>query len=110
MEEGEVTKNDLMEERDFCGKIHIANRKEEEVWNLRSQSLWLKLGNKITTFCHKQTKVELQENTMNEISLRCLTYFASIKEASRDHFEALYIEEVEDHFVGDAIMMEIYHC
>jgi len=27
MEEGEVTKNGLMEERDFCGKIHIANRK-----------------------------------------------------------------------------------
>jgi hypothetical protein len=36
MEEGEVTKNDLMEERDFCGKIHIYNRKEEEVWNLKS--------------------------------------------------------------------------
>ena len=59
MEEGEVTKNGLMEERDFCGKIHIANRKEEEVWNLRSQSLWLKLGDKNTTFFHKETKFRL---------------------------------------------------
>jgi len=31
MEEGEVTKNDHMKERDLCGKIHIDNRKDEKV-------------------------------------------------------------------------------
>jgi hypothetical protein len=36
MEDGEVTKNDLMEEIYLSGKIHIDNRKEEEIWNLKS--------------------------------------------------------------------------
>jgi hypothetical protein len=36
MEDGEVNKNELMEERYLSGKTHIDNRKEEEIWNLKS--------------------------------------------------------------------------
>ena len=85
MEDGEVNKNELMEERYLSGKPHIDNRKEEEIWNLKSQILWLKLGDKITTFFHKQTKSILQKNTMNEIYLgdgRHLINFVVIKEVA----------------------------
>jgi hypothetical protein len=70
MEYDEVSNQDLMEERTLCNKLHQAYRKEEEVWRLKSCSLWLHFRDKNTSFFHKQTKARLQKNIVKEISLK----------------------------------------
>jgi hypothetical protein len=96
MEEEEVIEDLHMSERETNIKLHKVFKKEEEEWILKSRSLWLKSGDRNTTFFHNQSKARRQRNNvkfiMQENGQR-LDNFEEIKEATKRHFEALYISE-----------------
>jgi hypothetical protein len=57
MEEEEVSDGILLRERETSQKLHKAFRKDEERW-IKSKNLWLRLGDKNTTFFQKQSKAQ----------------------------------------------------
>ena len=50
-------------------ELHQSHRKEEEYWRLKSQSIWLKGGDRNTSFFHKQTQARLSRNYVAEMKL-----------------------------------------
>eukprot|EP00253_Pinus_taeda_P036481 PITA_36481 len=76
--------------------FHKACLAEEEYWRLKSRSIWLKSGDRNSSFFHKQAQARKRRNSITEIKQEnnVLKEFASIKKAALDHFERLYREEI----------------
>eukprot|EP00253_Pinus_taeda_P008302 PITA_08302 len=92
-----------IKEADFMDKeaklqknFHKACLGEEEYWRLKSRRLWLKSGDRNSSFFHKQAQARKGRNSIIEIKEEnnVLKDFASIKEAASDHFEKLYKEDI----------------
>lgn len=62
VEREEVTKQQIQEEKDLMHKLFQLSRKEEGYWWLKSQSAWLKEGDKNTSFLYKQVKEIVMKN------------------------------------------------
>lgn len=58
----------LTQEKDLYWQLHNMNRKEEEKWRLKSRNLWLQVGDKNTTFFHKQHTVRKAKNNISSIT------------------------------------------
>eukprot|EP00253_Pinus_taeda_P022851 PITA_22851 len=91
----EVTKEELEKEAKLQQSFHKACLAEKEYWRLKSKSLWLKSGDRNSSFFHKQTQAKKSHNSISEIKYDnyVLKDFTSIKKAASDHFEQLYREE-----------------
>jgi hypothetical protein len=62
METKDIFNSDLEKEQVAQSKTFRAFRHEEEYWRLKSQSLWLKDGDRNTSFFHRQFKARLSRN------------------------------------------------
>jgi hypothetical protein len=72
---------------------------EEKEWRLKSRALWLQVGDKNTSFFHKQAKARQHRNNVEEIKTQSRTpinSFEEIKKSTTSHFRKLYTKEGED--------------
>eukprot|EP00253_Pinus_taeda_P008759 PITA_08759 len=68
-------------------------RNEEEYWRLKSRSLWLKGGDRNTSFFHRQFRARLSRNHIAEIKTTTSQICKGnqqVKEAAEQHFQNLY--------------------
>eukprot|EP00253_Pinus_taeda_P016670 PITA_16670 len=80
-------------------------RKEEEYWRLKSRSLWLKAGDRNTSFFHRQYRARLSRNFIAEIKTstgQICKGFQQVKEAAETHFQNLYNPDAQGEEVDDA--------
>ena len=68
MEESEITSAMLEKEQKSQFNSFRAFRQNEEYWRLKSHSTWLKTGDWITSFFHKQYRARLSQNHISKIS------------------------------------------
>ena len=67
MEREEITHSLISQEKYISLKILTAARGEEEELRVKSRQLWLKGGDRNTTYFHKQTKARLCFNMIKEL-------------------------------------------
>eukprot|EP00253_Pinus_taeda_P027195 PITA_27195 len=75
---------------------HQSFRTEEEYWRLKSRSLWLKGGDRNTSFFHRQFRARLSRNHISEIKTstgQICKGNQQVKEAAAHHFQKLYTPE-----------------
>eukprot|EP00253_Pinus_taeda_P030505 PITA_30505 len=73
-------------------KAYGSFRNEEEFWRLKSRSLWLKSGDRNTTYFHRQYRLRISRNHIAEITTtngQACRGFEQIKEAAVNHFQNL---------------------
>ena len=61
-ESKEEGKQDYLRVKEFFWEIYKENRKEEEEARMKSTSLWLKAGDKNTSFFHNTMKIRRERN------------------------------------------------
>eukprot|EP00253_Pinus_taeda_P003795 PITA_03795 len=95
-EEAYVTREILKKEVQLQQHFHKACLAEEECWRLKSRCLWLKAGDRNSSFFHKQAQAKKCFNSIAEIKGDTTNHkdFASIKRAAFLHFKNLYSEDV----------------
>jgi hypothetical protein len=81
MEEAEISGAILKREEELQQKLQNACRQEEEYWRQKSRSLWLKSGDRNTSYFHKQAQARRGYNSISEIKDGPQTYgdFPSIQ-------------------------------
>eukprot|EP00253_Pinus_taeda_P022451 PITA_22451 len=95
MESNEITTKLLEQETKAQCSTYRSLRKEEEYWRIKSRSLWLKAGDRNTSF-HKKYRARLSRNHISEIKTavgQVRKGFTQVKEATDSHFRRLYNEE-----------------
>jgi hypothetical protein len=95
MEEAEISSDTLKREEHLQQNFQNACRQEEEYWRQKSRSLWLKSGDRNTSFFHKQAQDRRGYNSISEIKDDTHIYgdFSSIKKVAYTHFKKLFNEE-----------------
>eukprot|EP00253_Pinus_taeda_P005327 PITA_05327 len=96
MEDTFPSVSELAQEKSAQKNVYCSFRKEEEYWRLKSRSLWLKSGDRNTSYFHKQCRVRLSRNHIAEItspSGQVIKDFAQIQEAATNHFKNLLSAE-----------------
>jgi len=93
MEDSDVTQVLLDKKVDLQKDYHKACRVEEEYWRQKSRSLWLQVGDKNTSYFHKQFEARKQYKNVSEIQFqdKLIKDFEGIKKASHHHFKDLYM-------------------
>eukprot|EP00253_Pinus_taeda_P019238 PITA_19238 len=85
---------DLMEKETKAQcSAHHTFRKEEEYWRLKSRSLWLKAGDRNTSYFHRQFRARVIRNHIAEIKTpegRVCNSHHQIKAAAESYFRNLY--------------------
>lgn len=93
MESREITPSLLDKEVKIQCSAFRSFRTEEEHWRLKSQSLWLKVGDRNTTFFHHQYRARLSRNHIPEITTtkgQICKGSSEIKETTVSHYKSLY--------------------
>jgi len=93
MENRDVTPALLDKEVKIQRSTFHSFRLEEEYWRIKSRSLWLKAGDRNTTFFHRQYRARLCRNHISEITIaegQTCKRFSHIKEAVVNHYSQLY--------------------
>ena len=95
MEEIDISKDKLILEEELQANLHKACIREEEYWRLKSRSLWLKYGDRNTSFFHKHTQARRSFNFIVEITLGDQTFSdpTNIKHVAHQNFKYLYTED-----------------
>eukprot|EP00253_Pinus_taeda_P012047 PITA_12047 len=76
----------------------IVQTLEEEYSRIKSRSLWLKVGDRNTSFFHRQYRARLSRNHILEITTvegQICKGFSQIKEAAERHFKHLYTADTQ---------------
>lgn len=96
LEATEITKEELEKEVRLQQSFRKAYLAEKEYWRLKSRSLWLKSGDRNSSFFHKQAQVRKGRNSITETKEEnnVLKDFTCIKKASSKHFGKLYRENL----------------
>jgi hypothetical protein len=94
MEQKEITPELLQQENSLQRQWHQACRMEENYWRQKSRSLWLKEGDRNTTYFHKQAEARKQYKAVTEVQVQNKTIADpdGIKQAAYEAFEKLYID------------------
>ena len=95
MEEATITPELLNVEIDLQKALHSALRREEQYWRIKARCLWLKDGDKNTSFFHKQAEARKNHNNIREIHFQdhSINNFEEIKLAAHSFFKDLFTEE-----------------
>eukprot|EP00253_Pinus_taeda_P028094 PITA_28094 len=96
MENIDITADLLEKETKAQCSAHHTFRKEEEYWRLKSRSLWLKTGDRNTSYFHRQYKARVIRNHIAEIKTpegRVCNSYHQIKAAAENYFRNLYRKE-----------------
>jgi ribonuclease HI/exonuclease III len=99
METIDIARTELEKEQQAQCRTYRAFRKEEEYWRLKSRSLWLKAGDRNTSYFHRQFKARLSRNHISEITTnegKLCKGIDQIKDAVVSHFQQLYSKENHD--------------
>jgi hypothetical protein len=95
MESKEITADLLEQEIKAQSSTYRSFRKEEEYWRIKSRSLWLKAGDRNTSFFHRQYRARLSRNHISEIKTtegQVSKGFTQVKAAADSHFRNLFSE------------------
>jgi hypothetical protein len=95
MESKDITVELLEKEIKAQQSTYQSFRKEEEYWRIKSRSLWLKAGDRNTSFFHRQYRARLSMNHIVEIKTvegQVCKGFNQVKVAAETHFRNLYRE------------------
>jgi hypothetical protein len=98
MEHKDITTELLEEEVKEQRTTFQSFRMEEEYWRLKSRSLWLKAGDRNTSYFHRQYRARLSRNHIAEIKTRdgqVCKGFSQVKDAAEAHFKNLYKEDTQ---------------
>lgn len=87
----EEGKQDYLREKEFFWEIYKENRKEEEEARLKSRILWLKAGDKNTSFFHNTMKIRRARNQIEKIQVESQEVKSAkeLKKAAHKHFKNL---------------------
>eukprot|EP00253_Pinus_taeda_P022784 PITA_22784 len=90
-EQTQHSAEDLEREKNMYKELHRKNRVEEEEQRMKSRCLWLKAGDKNTSFFHNNVKTRRARNQIEKIEVdgKELKEQEEIKNAAFDHFKAL---------------------
>lgn len=90
-EQTQHSAEDLEKEKNMYKELYRQNRVEEEEQRMKSRCLWLKAGDKNTSFFHNNVKTRRARNQIDKIEVegRELKEQEEIKNAAFDHFKAL---------------------
>eukprot|EP00253_Pinus_taeda_P025362 PITA_25362 len=96
LESAKITEEELEKEAKLQQSFHKACLSEEEYWRLKSRSLWLKSGDRNSSFFHKQVQARKGRNSIMEIKEEnnVLKDLTCIKKAASEHFGKLYKEDL----------------
>eukprot|EP00253_Pinus_taeda_P017813 PITA_17813 len=92
----EARKVDKESEKTLYTQLSQTLRDEEVKWRLKSRQLWLREGDKNTSYFHKQATVRKARNTVSSIKDNEGNSYTShdiIKKAATNHFKNLLTEE-----------------
>ncbi|KAG5575491.1 hypothetical protein H5410_055625 [Solanum commersonii] len=90
----------ILEEEEIASKLALTAefeevaKKEETAWRQRSRAVWLKQGDRNTSFFHKTANAHRRVNTIDKIKVRdeLLTEPAEIQKEITEYYEKLYAE------------------
>jgi len=96
-ESKEENKQDYLKEKEIFWEIYRESRKEEEEARMKSRKLWLKAGDKNTTFFHNNMKVRRARNQIDKIQVENqeIKGVEEIKKAAYKHFKNLLLATEE---------------
>eukprot|EP00253_Pinus_taeda_P005161 PITA_05161 len=99
MEEAYISREILDKEAHLQQNYHKTCLGEEETWRVKSRCLWLKAGDRNTSFFHKQAESRKCFNSIIEIKAGVIIQkeFANIKHVAHHHFKCLYSVELNIH-------------
>jgi len=94
MENKEITQEGLQQEDHLQRQWHRAYREEEKYWRKKSRSLWLKEGDKNTSYFHKQAEARKHYKAVIEIRVQneTIANLEGIKQVAFEAFAELYSE------------------
>jgi len=90
-ESKEEGKQDYLREKEIFWEIYRENRKEKEDARLKSRSLWLKAGDKNTSFFHNTMKIRRARNQIEKMQVESQEVKGAeeLKKAAHQHFKNL---------------------
>ena len=90
-ENKEESKQDYLREKGIFWEIYRKNRKEEEA-RLKSKNLWLKAGDKNTSFFHNRMKMRRARNQIEKIKVESQEVKGAkeLKKATYQRFKNLH--------------------
>lgn len=94
-ESEEITKETLDKEAELQKEFLKASLAEEEYWRIKSCRLWLKAGDRNSSFFHKKSQAWKSFNSISEIKEENINHrdIQSIKNVAFLHFKNLYSEK-----------------
>jgi len=98
MDNVQIKNSDMEKEAKLQTEVYKEYRKEEEYWRLKSRSIWLKAGDRNTTYFHKQANMRRSQNHIKQLqgTNGIIRGQEQLKEAARAHFKNLFTEEEEE--------------
>ena len=97
-EKKDITRIDLEEEQAAQAKKFRSFCQEEEFLRLKSRFLWLKAGDRNTSYFHRQCRIRLSKNHISEITTSDGTLLKGqdqIKLAAKSHYQFLFKDNNE---------------
>ena len=98
MDKEEITHEILAHEKTLSREILKVARHEEESLRIKYRQLWLKGGDKNTTYFHNQNKIRTSYNFINELknnNNKTISRKDNIKNMALQHFKQLYSDSGE---------------
>jgi len=94
LENKEITQQDLLKEEQLQRQWYKSCRDEESYWRKNSRSLWLKEGDRNTSYFHKQVEARKHFKAVIEIQVQNTTVSEpeDIRKATFETFKSLYTE------------------
>ena len=94
MESATITPDFLAAELDLQKALHKALRREEHYWQVKARCLWLKEGDKNTSYFHKQAEAQKNYNSIREIQFQGQTFnkIEEIKHVAHAFYSDMFTE------------------
>jgi len=106
IDEGELSKENQLREKEIYLEIHKNNRNEEETWRLKSRNFWIHFGDKNTAFFHNTTKMRFFKKCIESIIREGGVDIKSregIKRKAHQHYKRLIASDQEEQNYEDFV-------